>query len=178
MPLAAPVMVRNTEGGPTVLSDLRTKEYVEWQGAGDPSGADVQAVPEEFLQNVNFIRAVQRGILVIENAEDNPEVTEAIERQNKAWAYRREQAQKSAEDSIDQQANNDIVTTDCIAPACSNVVTLKEKQKNERPPLCSTHESMAPQYVPIDDVSGGNAEDSAPRKWNRVTVTARERAQS
>lgn len=176
MPLNAPVLVRNTEGGPTVLSDLRTKEYVEWQGAGDPTGADVQAVPEEFLQNVNFLRAVQRGILVIENAEDNPEITQAIERQNAAWARRREEAKKSAEDSIDQQANNDLITTECILQACTNVVTLKEKQKNEKPPLCSTHESLAPQFVPVDDVSGDT--EGAIRKWNRVTVTAREKAQS
>lgn len=176
MPLSAPVMVRNTEGGPTVLSDLRTKEYVEWQGAGDPMGADVQAVPEEFLQNVNFLRAVQRGILVIENAEDNPEVLQAIERQNAAWAHRRKQAQKSAEDSIDQQANNDIITTECIVKACTNVVSLKEKERNAKPPLCSTHESMAPQYVPVDDVSGDT--DGAVRRWNLVTLGARERTQS
>lgn len=176
MPVNAPVMVRNTEGGPTVLSDLRTKEYVEWQGAGDPGGADVQAVPEEFLQNVNFLRCVQRGILVIENAEDNPEIVAAIEKQNSAWAARRREAQKSAEDSIDQQANNDIVTTECVLGTCTNVVTLKEKQKNDKPPLCSTHENLAPQFVPVDDVSGDT--EGAIRKWNRVTVTAREKAQS
>lgn len=176
MPVSSPVMVRNTEGGPTVLSDLRSKEYVEWQGAGDPGGADVQAVPEEFLQNVNFLRAVQRGILVIENPEDNPEITQAIERQNAAWAARRKQAQKSAEDSIDQTRNNDIVTTKCVLDVCTNVVTVRESEKNSKPALCSTHENLAPQFVPVDDVNGDT--EGAVRKWQRVTVTAREKAQT
>lgn len=170
MPL--PLMVRNTEKGPTVLSDLRTKEYVEWAGAGDPMGGDVQAVPEEFGSNVNFMRAVQRGILVIENEEDNPEIAEAIKRQNAAWAARRDQAQKQAAASIDQQANEDLITVECCLNPCSNVVSVKEKQKDNVPPLCSTHEGLAHEFVPVDNVEG----ETRVRSWNRVTLGARERA--
>lgn len=177
MPVSAPVMVRNTEGGPTVLSDLRTKEYVEWAGADDPNGADVQAVPEEFLNNVNFLRAVQRGILVIENPEDNPDIAAAIDKQNAAWAARRERAQAQAKESIVEEANNDIVTSNCIGPGsrpdgtCPNTVSIKEKVRDQKPPLCSTHENLAPQYVRSDNVSGEETKVS----WNRVTMTAREK---
>lgn len=172
MPL--PLMVRNTEKGPTVLSDLRTKEYVEWAGAGDPMGNDVQAVPEEFAQNVNFMRAVQRGIFVIENEEDNPEIAEAIKRQNAAWAARRDQAQAQATAAIDQQANEDLISVECAMKACTNVVSVKEKQKDNVPPLCSTHASLAHEFVPVDNVEG----ESRVRTWNRVTLGAREKTQS
>lgn len=179
MPVGVPVLVRNTEGGPTVLSDLKSKEYVEWAGANDPNGADVQPVPEEFLNNVNFLRCVQRGILVIENPEDNPEVTAAIERQNAAWQARREQAKKNAEATIDHQANNDLVSVQCVGPGgrggqCENTVPVKDKQRADKPPLCSTHESLAPQYVRNDNVEG----DSTVHEWKRVTLTAREREQA
>lgn len=171
MPLAAPVLVRNTEGGPTVLSDLHTKEFVEWQGAGDPNGADIQAVPESFLNNVNFLRCVQRGILVVENPEDNPDIAEAIAKQNAAWAARREHAKKQAEATIDQQANNDLVSAACVGPACTNMVPVKEKQKADKPPLCSQHEGLAPQFVRNDRVT----DDSTTVEWVRVSMGARER---
>lgn len=178
MPVAAPVLVRNTEGGPTVLSDLQTKEFVEWAGANDPMGNDVQAVPESFLSNVNFLRCVQRGIFVIENEEDNPEVVEAIQRQNAAWKARREAAAEKASAAIDHQANNDLVTVTCVGPGerggqCANVVAVKEKVKADKPPLCSTHEGLAPQYVRNDNVEG----DSTIHEWKRVTIGAREREQ-
>lgn len=176
MPLSAPVLVRNTEGGPTVLSDLQTKEFVEWQGAGDPNGADIQAVPESFLNNVNFLRCVQRGILVVENPEDNPEITAAIEKQNAAWAARREQAKKTATASIDQQANNDLIAVQCVGPGgrggqCDNTVSVKEKVKADKPPLCATHEGLAPQYVRNDRVT----DDATTVEWVRVSMGARER---
>jgi hypothetical protein len=178
MPLNAPVLVRNTEGGPTVLSDLQTKEFVEWAGANDDMGNDVQAVPESFLQNVNFLRCVQRGILVIENADDNPEIAVAIEKQNAAWVARREQAKKKAAESIDQQANNDLVSVRCVGPGgrggqCDNTVPVKDKQRADKPPLCSTHEGLAPQYVRNDNVEG----DSTVHEWKRVTMAPREREQ-
>ncbi len=171
MQVNAPVMVRNTEAGPTVLSDLRTKEYVEWQGADDPNGGDVQAVPEEFLNNVNFMRAVQRGILVIENPEDNPDIAAAIAKQNAAWSARRERAQQQANDSIVMEASNDLISTNCIGPNCTNMVAVKEKVRDQKPPLCSQHDGLAPQYVRTDNVSGEETKVT----WNRVTVTGREK---
>lgn len=178
MQVAAPVLVRNTEGGPTVLSDLHTKEFVEWAGKDDPDGNDVQPIPTSFLQNVNFLRCVQRGILIVENPEDNPELAVAIERQNAGWAARREQAQKKATEAIDQQANNDLIAVPCVGPGqrggqCDNTVSVKDKQKADKPPLCSTHEGLAPQYVRNDNVEG----DSTVHEWKRVTMAPREREQ-
>jgi hypothetical protein len=173
MQVLAPVLVRNTEPGPVVLSsNPKGEDYVEWQGAGDPTGADVQPVPETFLKNVNFLRAVQRGILVIENPEDNPEIAEAIEKQNAAWAKRREDAQTKARETLDHTPDNDMVSVACVGPACTQMLPVKSKQRQEKPPLCSTHEKLAPQYVRTDNVEG----DETVTKWERVTVTARERS--
>ena len=181
MPVAAPVYVRNTEDGPTIMSaDAKGSQYVEWAGRGDPMGNDVQIVPEDYLQNVNFVRAVQRGILVIDNEEDNPEVVESIKKQNDAWQARRIAAQKASKASLDQEANNDLIAVPCIGPSgratgfCGNEVPVKDRQKNERPPLCSIHADLAPEFVPEDTTENGlNV-----RKWLRAGIAPRERQTS
>lgn len=180
MPVQTPVLARNTEPGPLVMSsDPKGSDFTEWAGANDPNGNDVQPVPEGLLGHVQFMRCVQRGILVIENAEDNPEVVEAIERQNAAWKARRAQAQQQAESSIDYEANNDLIAAQCVGPGnrgaqCDNTVSVKEKVANDKPPLCATHADLAPQYTPYDDVTG----EKTVRKWSRVTVAPREKQQS
>lgn len=176
----APMMVRNTEKGPTILSlDPKGSSFVEWQGSGDMNGADVQIVPDEYRQNVAFLRAVQRGILVIENADDNPDVLDAIGKQNAAWEARRQRAASEAEASIDQQANNDIVTLPCVGPnargqgICGTDVPVRDIQKDQKPPLCSNHSDLAPQFIPEESMVNGKSQ----RIWTRMTMGHRETAQ-
>ncbi len=76
----APVLVRNLSRGPAVFNDIKTATSIEWQGAGDPNGDDIQPVPASIaIENVNFLKAVSRGTFLIESS-DNPEVQEAIAR--------------------------------------------------------------------------------------------------
>lgn len=179
MLVKTPVLARNTEPGPLVMSsDPKGSDFTEWAGANDPNGNDVQPVPEGLLGHVQFMRCVQRGILVIENEEDNPEVVATLAKQNAAWAARRAQAQQNAEASIDHQANNDLIAVQCVGPGargsqCDNTISVKEKVANDKPPLCPTHADLAPQYTPYDDVTG----EKTQRKWNRLVMGERERQQ-
>jgi len=171
------MMVRNTLDGPLVLSsDPKGTHFVEWAGAGDELGGDVQPVPEEFTQIPAFHKQILRGILVIENPEDNPELTAIIDKQNKAWHSRQENAAAKAVESIDPEKNNDIVTLQCVGPntrgagQCENHVPVKDKTKHDKPPLCSIHEDLASQFVPDEKVEG----QKTIKTWTRVTLGRRE----
>lgn len=171
MPVNAPLLVRNTEPGPVVLSsDPKSTSFVEWAGAGDPSGNDVQPVPDEFRSLVQFNRCVQRGILVIENADD-ANALDAIQRQNEAWDQRRRTADDSAKETLDPEANQDIVALDCQMKGCNNVVQVRDLAKNDRAPLCSLHEKHAPEFVPTDDI----VDNKTVRRWVHSTLGPREK---
>jgi hypothetical protein len=95
--MPVPVLVRNLEAGPTVFTDLATKETVDWAGSGDDMGGDIQMVPETFLGNANFIRALSLGTFEIMNADEHPEVVARLERntQSPALVKQREIADKN-----------------------------------------------------------------------------------
>jgi hypothetical protein len=174
-------MARNTMAGPTVLSsDPKGTHFVEWQGANDPNGEDIQPVPEEVVNCVAFMKAVARGVLVIENPDDNPELAQAMERQNTAWKARQEGADRRAVESIDQQANNDIIALKCIGPdtrgqgLCGADVSVRDKAKDDKPTLCPLHADLAPQYIPENIMESGKNV----KKWTRATMGARQHADS
>lgn len=174
-------MVRNNQAGPTVLSsDPKGSEFVEWQGKSDPSGGDIQPVPEIIQESVAFQRCVRRGILTPLSAEDQDVIDAAMENQQAAWDKRQSFSQDTAAQVIDQQANNDIVTLACVGPStrqgsarCGEQVTVRDVSKNEKPPLCSQHENLAPQYVPSEEMVNGKSVTV----WTRLTMGARERQQ-
>lgn len=178
MQLTTQVIARNTKPNVVVLSsDPKGSEYVEWQPTGDPSGGDIQIVPESIAQSVPFIRQVQRGIFEIIQADEN--YNEAIRRQNAAFEKRMAHPTEQTQDVMDQQAKNDMITLRCVGPdgrgqgQCTNEVPVREISKNDKPPLCSQHEVLAPQYVPFEEQEGS----ATVKKWTRVTMTAPERQQ-
>lgn len=103
-----PVLVRNAEKGPSVFSDPSKNIAIEWQGAGDPSGEDLQQVPDEVLDNVNFLKALNRGIFVVEEA--SPEMQERLNRQVAAYQSRRSASEQAGEAAIDRQAERTVAT--------------------------------------------------------------------
>lgn len=174
MPVA---MVRNTLPGPTVISsDPKGTHQVEWAGKDDPMGGDVQPVPEEIVNTVPFYRAIQRGILVLENPEDNPELTATIAKQNSSWAARSEAAAAKATEAIDHDANNDIVSVPCIGPdgkggKCGADVAVRDVNKDDKPPLCNLHADLVGEYV-AEEL--GVVDGKTQKGWARVTMGARE----
>lgn len=168
-----PVLVRNTASGPTVFTDAATNTQVEWQGAGDPAGEDLQQVPDALAENVYFLRAVNRGILVVEEASDA--TRELLARQTASWQTRTAAAKAASLGTIDEQANNDLISVPCVGPSqrgtgeCGDSVPVREKTKNDKPPLCSRHAALAPQYVMSEGEVGPDG--VAPKRWTRSVVT-------
>lgn len=171
-----PVLVKNTQPGPTVFTDTSTNTQVEWQGAGDPSGEDVQQVPDALVDNVAFLKAIQRGIFVIEEA--SPATREALERQTSSWKRRTDEAKAASVEAIDMAVNDDLITLPCIGPAnrgqgqCGEQVPVREKTKDEKPALCSRHAALAPQFVvtELEEMVDGVAK----KQWTRTLVVTRE----
>lgn len=149
--MTAPMMVRNNESGPTVFA-LDKDNHVEWAGKDDPLGNDVQPVPPEYMNNVQFRRAVTRGILVVEEADEEVERVLAAHRAD--WENRQARAKSASAASIDEAPQNDMLMLPCVGPSgkgsgqdCGVDVPVKARAKSEAPPLCPLHKSLAGQYL-------------------------------
>lgn len=172
------LLVRNLQPGPTVFADKASDTSIEWAGRDDPSGDDLQQVPEALLKdNIQFLRAVQRGVFeVVDPSEDTKAL---LDRQVNAWKERQSADTAQAQASIDPAANNDIISVPCVGPNsrgngdCGEPVTVREKQSADRPPLCPMHESLASSFAMIqtDKIVEGKAET----KWVRSSTEPRER---
>jgi hypothetical protein len=148
--MAAPTMVRNTAAGPTVFADAQ--QHVEWSGAGDPMGGDLQPVPPSFLDNVQFHRMTARGILVVETADEA--IAAALASHKADWENRLERQRTASIEAIDQAPQNDSVVKTCLGPsgkdpsgACGAAVPIKAAKLAEMPPLCPMHTGMASQFI-------------------------------
>jgi len=172
-----PLLVRNMAEGPTVFSDPTTNVAIEWERRGHPDGEDLQQVSDTLVENVNFLKCVQRGILKVEEAPEA--LREAIEKQTAAYERRSTMAAQNAQGTIDQAAHNDIVTTPGIGPnnrgtgECGGPGPVREKTKDEHPPLCERHQQHANQFVleETDKIVDGKAQ----KHWLRVGMDARDR---
>lgn len=170
------VSVRNTLGGPTVLTpDLAKGDYLEWQGKGDPTGRDIQLVSPEVMRNANFQRMLKRGVLEI--IDDEAEIARTDALQQDYWEQRQSFGQQLAEEAIDRKANNDSIVQSCIGPGarggeskCGENVVVKESAKDARPPLCPHHEELADQFVATEMQDGAKTITS----WMRITMGERQ----
>lgn len=183
MQLETQVIARNTKAQPVVLSsDPKGTEFVEWAPLDDPTGNDVQIIPEVIARSAQFARLLQKGIVEIVQADDS--YMEAVNKQRAAFDARLAGPKASAEQSMVRETQNNLVSTRCIGPdargtgQCVNHLPVRAKNKDERPPLCSTHESLAPQYISYEEevpVSEQNENQGPTRKkWSRSTITDRQ----
>jgi hypothetical protein len=151
VPVSGITIARNTQPGPTVYSDGGQKDaVVEWKGAGDLMGEDSQPVPDAVVNSVQFQRAVARGIFVIESAPER--VQEVLQLHKQQWQQRQEHARAAAQQSLDALPQNDLLMLPCIAPTgagttCSSQVPVRARARNEAPPLCGLHTSLAPRFI-------------------------------
>lgn len=172
-----PFAVRNMEPGPAVFSDLSNNIALEWARAGDEDGNDVQQVPDVLAENVNFLRAVQKGVFVVEEA--SPEIEAALTRQAGAWRRKQDEFKEMARAAISEETRNDIITVPCIGPGpkgeCGEPVMVKEKSREERPPLCQRHARLINEFVvtETDKIVDGRAV----RTWSRAGMAPREQQQ-
>lgn len=167
-------MVRNAQRGPTVFSDAT--QHVEWAGSGDPHGADVQPVPPEFTDNVQFRRALTRGILVVEEAPDD--IQAVLDAHHQEWQQRMQRQQEASARSIDATPERDMPVATCLAPdsktdngQCGKHVLASKN--NDHPPLCDDHQHLSTQFVSEETgrIVGGKPEVA----WIRTQMGARTR---
>src|SRR4051812_28613586 len=166
------ILVQNHHKGPLVFTDDGPpKVQIEWQGEGDPDGKDLQEAPESLVDSVNFRRLISRGVVTVEQA--SPEVEARLASQGQSWA--KQQAAKTAliEDSMDRQANNDIMVLPCAAPGpggeCGTSVMVRETERYDRPPLCQHHDHLTHQFVAHE--TGEHPREGKPVvTWMRVAA--------
>lgn len=174
------VMIRNMQSGPTVFTDS-DGAHVEWEGRGDANGADVQPVPPKFVENVQFQRALTRGVFEIEEADET--IKEILAQHRETWLAREESRRNASEEALVRPQDNDTLMVNCIGPSgrgpnpglCGDPVPVKATQQDKQPPLCSKHIYLKSQFVAdhTDRMVGGKQEVI----WRRVKVMAREREQ-
>lgn len=145
-------LVRNMEAGPTVFEWEGGKGKVEWAGAGDPMGGDLQPVPAEYLTQVNFRQALVKGIFAIEDAPEA--ILQATELHRQEWQIRQDMVKANAAASLDQAPQNDMLMLACIGPSgkgsgtlCGYQVPVRARAKNDSPPLCGAHKGLASQFI-------------------------------
>lgn len=148
--MSAPTMVRNATAGPAVFS--ADGHNVEWQGAGDSMGGDLQPVPASFTENVQFHRMVARGIFVVETADEA--IATALRQHKAEWENRLAAQRNASAAAIDPAPQNDSVVKTCIGPSgrdpngrCGVDVPIKAAKLAEIPPLCPPHQSLAGQFI-------------------------------
>lgn len=173
--LAEQVIAQNTKTQVVVLSsDPKGSEYVEWQPAGDPSGGDIQIIPESVARSAAFTKLVSRGIVTLVSAGDD--YLAAMDKQRAAFEARNSGAAAKAQEAIVPEEHKDLLSIPCIGPndrgtgVCGNPVPVREKTKDETPALCPTHQHLAAQYIAHQEQEG----TKIVTKWTRATVTARE----
>lgn len=175
-----PVLVQNLQAGPTVLSNGKDLN-LEWQGKDDPSGNDVQYVPDDVVTKVEFITAVRKGIFKVINPSE--EVSQMLAGQDASYRARQDAIDAAARAAIDPEVHNDLISLPCIGPAnrglgtCGDPVTVREKDQDKAPVLCTRHASLAPEYVQIETGESKVVGDRLVpvTQWVRALVTGPEK---
>jgi hypothetical protein len=168
------VLVRNQMKGMTVLStDPSGKDEVRWDALGDLHGGDVQIVTEHMAHSPNFMRAVSRGILKIEDNTD-PELLAALDQQGAYWRDQQDKVEEEALASIDTESQDAILPVKCIGPDCQADLTMRQSAMEKNPPLCDGHQHLAPQFVPTE---GDRVNGRLQTVWTRIPMGARQRGE-
>lgn len=179
-----PLTVRNTAGNVAVFASAETGRTIIFKQAGDPMGGDIQRCPNAFAEDIDFLNALDQGILVVDQADD-PEIFERLQRSSTQYQDRQQQAALRQAEVLDRRQDRDLVTTPCIGPhpngrgveECGAPVLQRNANKNDEPPLCPKHVSLAPQFYLVEQGSKGEGatesrEGQVRKTWKRVQVTA------
>lgn len=169
-----PLMVQNEMAGPTVIN-MRDMDPLILGPKDSPLGDDVQRTPDAAAEDINFMKALDGGIISIVSAPT--EVTSKLEKQQVAYRQQRDERQAKVSASLDRQQDNDMVMESCIGPnpsgrgQCGQGVPVRSRQRGKKPPLCPTHDGLRNQYVLSEDVNAPlDSDGKTPQSWKRVTA--------
>ena len=143
------VLARNKMSGPTVLADSPKENYqVIFAGAGDPSGGDVQPIPDELVRVPAFARNIALGVIEIVDGQDNPIVAAALKAQSNAFWQKNEAEKLTALETLEAPRDDDLVAVTCIGPGtradtqCEDTIPVRAREKDNKPPLCDRHAGL------------------------------------
>jgi len=170
------LIVRNMHGGPTTFLHEHDgmKTPYEWFGAGDIDERDILEVPESMAMSPHFRKAVARGILKVEEGDED--VIASVNRAGMRWQERQLQRRNEIEAQMDRQEDRSMVVIPCQAPGprgslCGASVFEREATKGAKPPLCSAHQHLSTNFVQVetDEIRNGKAV----MIWVEASKTAR-----
>lgn len=177
-----PLLVQNNEPNTTVFSKVGMQPIV-WAMAGDPNGGDVQRVPDNWADDIDFLNALDRGTLTLLDSS-NPEISERLAKQSAVFRERREAAASQQTAVLDRRQDRDLTSVGCIGPHsngrgvedCGELVLLRAANLGEVPPLCGRHKHLINEFYLVESGSAGESHTDRPaeksRTWKRVTMTA------
>lgn len=143
------VQIRNLQPGPTVFQDDEHNVQVVWEGAGDPSGGDIQQVAESLLHHPQIDRMLRIGVLAKSNQQD---AAEAFHKQEADRATAKQTSDLMAGALIEATTSKDILGLSCVGPGpragamCAQQVILVANQVDTVPPLCPRHLHLAQSF--------------------------------
>lgn len=185
-----PLLVRN-HASDTTLFAKKGQPTVQWAPAGDLMGDDVQRCPAEWVEDIDFLNSVDRGLLSIIEEGSTPEAVAQIKAHRGSFQAEHDAAKAKIEGSLDRRQDRDLLGVECIGPAesgragltCGEPVLVRAKAKDEVPPLCPKHESLAPNFYLVQQGSKGEGEDAAngrdgkiTKVWKRTEMTSPQRS--
>jgi len=161
-----PYALRNRLSNPVLVHPHDQRPLI-WRAAGDPSGEDIQMISDELRDDISIRRAIKLGSLELMDNEE--EIDRAYEVQRTAGQTQASTAAQAIKDVIDvQSTENVMVGLPCIGPGTRAGVTCEQQaivllnRRNQIPPLCTEHASLAGQYALVD---GGDQ----PNYWVRTS---------
>lgn len=168
-----PVAVRNMTLGPAVFFDQQTNLALEWKGKGDPSGEDIQLVPDETFKNsAEFRKAMNRGVFA---PVDDSLGDAAMEAQRVAHQANQDEQAAKAIAMVDEHRQQSVLAVPCVGPGsrpdstCGATTIVAPGEEGDRPPLCATHAHLASNY------SASVSYDEKRRPvytWSRIPATS------
>lgn len=169
-----PLLVQNEMAGATVIN-LRDMDPLILGPKDSPLGDDVQRTPDAAAEDINFMKALDGGVISIVSAP--AEVTAKLDKQQVSFRQQKEEREARVAQSIDRQQDNDMVMVECIGPnpsgrgQCGQGVPIRSRQRDKKPPLCSTHDGLRNQFVLTENVNAPLDNDGkTPQVWKRVTA--------
>lgn len=154
MPVPVLVPIHNRKPGPTVFTHPITNDVVQWEGNGDPTGGDVQHVPEDYIGLPAFQNCLNKGVFERLTDEAGDQARAASDQASLA---RRMAEDEAAAGMIKRESSNDLLMLDCLGPSdrgtggsCGTPVAVYASQRRDKAPLCDRHESLRHEFVPTE----------------------------
>lgn len=185
-----PLTVRNNERNTTVFTKTINGDPVKivWEALGQPK--DSQRVPDAFAEDIDFLNALEQGVLTVTNGP--AEVLARIDVETaSAQAMRAEQQSRAAaasENFMERSQDKDLISASCIGPGprpgqkCQRPLLIPSKDIKDVPPLCEEHGTLAPTFYLNESGSRGEGatetrEGVVTRDWQQVVINPAVRAE-